>query len=372
MPCSTTTPPRPANDVRDWFQNHRNACRCTGYKPLVDAVMDAAAVMRGEKDPSRSMRLQGTRRTAARVGSRLSASQRRGQGDRHWLTSVRIPPCKMPPDTLHLALAQAKVSHANIKGIDTSEAEAMPGVYRVLTHKDVKGKNRITGLITFPTNKGDGWDRPILNDTKIFQYGDALAIVCADSEAHARAAADKVKFDLELLPEYLNAPDAMAPDAIEIHPGTPNTYFEQKEDEGAGTAPFFADANNVVAEGSYYTQRQPHLPIEPDVGYGYMNEEGKLVIHSKSIGLHLHGLMIAPGLGLDFGNDMVMVQCNAGGTFGYKFSPTMEALIGVAVLAAGRPCHLRYNYEQQQQYTGHLKKAISGYFVIKLSTTPNT
>ena len=145
---------------------------------------------------------------------------------------------------------------------------------------------------------------------------------------------------------------AMAPDAIEIHPGTPNTYFEQKEVKGQETAPFFADANNVVAEGSYYTQRQPHLPIEPDVGYGYMNEEGKLVIHSKSIGLHLHGLMIAPGLGLDFGNDMVMVQCNAGGTFGYKFSPTMEALIGVAVLATGRPCHLRYNYEQQQQYTG--------------------
>lgn len=144
----------------------------------------------------------------------------------------------------------------------------------------------------------------------------------------------------------------MAPDAIEIHPGTPNTYFEQKEVKGQETAPFFADANNVVAEGSYYTQRQPHLPIEPDVGYGYMNEEGKLVIHSKSIGLHLHGLMIAPGLGLDFGNDMVMVQCNAGGTFGYKFSPTMEALIGVAVLATGRPCHLRYNYEQQQQYTG--------------------
>ena len=45
-------------------------------------------------------------------------------------------------------------------------------------------------------------------------------------------------------------------------------------------------------------------------------------------------------------------RCNAGGTFGYKFSPTMEALIGVAVLATGRPCHLRYNYEQQQQYTG--------------------
>ena len=348
--CLLDNNPAPTrNDVRDWFQSHRNACRCTGYKPLVDAVMDAAAVMRGEKSVKDieykepvDGRTWGSRRPRPNAVAKVTGTHDFGAD-----TAL-----KMPPDTLHLALAQAKVSHANIKGIDTSEAEAMPGVYRVLTHKDVKGKNRITGLITFPTNKGDGWDRPILNDTKIFQYGDALAIVCADSEAHARAAADKVKFDLELLPEYLNAPDAMAPDAIEIHPGTPNTYFEQKEVKGQETAPFFADANNVVAEGSYYTQRQPHLPIEPDVGYGYMNEEGKLVIHSKSIGLHLHGLMIAPGLGLDFGNDMVMVQCNAGGTFGYKFSPTMEALIGVAVLATGRPCHLRYNYEQQQQYTG--------------------
>lgn len=55
----------------------------------------------------------------------------------------------------------------------------MPGVYKVITYKDVPGKNRITGLITFPTNKGDGWDRPILCDEKVFQYGDAIAMVCA-------------------------------------------------------------------------------------------------------------------------------------------------------------------------------------------------
>ena len=55
---------------------------------------------------------------------------------------------KMPPETLQLALVQARISHANIRGIDTSEAEAMPGVFKVVTHKDVKGKNRITGLIS--------------------------------------------------------------------------------------------------------------------------------------------------------------------------------------------------------------------------------
>ncbi len=77
----------------------------------------------------------------------------------------------MPAETLHLALVQAQVSHANIKGIDTSEAEKMPGVYKVVTHKDVPGKNRITGLITFPTNKGDGWDRPILCDERCSSSG---------------------------------------------------------------------------------------------------------------------------------------------------------------------------------------------------------
>lgn len=35
-------------EVRDWFNKTRNLCRCTGYKPLIDAVMDAAAVLRGE------------------------------------------------------------------------------------------------------------------------------------------------------------------------------------------------------------------------------------------------------------------------------------------------------------------------------------
>ncbi len=335
--------------VREWFQKHRNACRCTGYKPLVDAVMDAAAVMRGEKNPADLQykapadgRIWGTRFPRPSALAKVTGTAEFGAD----------AALRMPCGTLHLALVQAKVSHADIKGIDTSEAEKMPGVFKVLTHKDVKGKNRITGLITFPTNKGDGWDRPILNDTKVFQYGDALAIICADSECRARAAAEKVKVDLELLPEYMNAPDAMAPDAMEIHPGTPNVYFEQGLEKGGETAPYFNNPDMVVVEGEYYTQRQPHLPIEPDVGYAYLNDDGKLVIHSKSIGLHLHGLMIAPGLGLDFGKDMIMVQNTTGGTFGYKFSPTMEALLGVAVLATGRPCHLRYNYEQQQNYTG--------------------
>ncbi len=339
---------KPSRDeVRDWFQKHRNACRCTGYKQLVDAVIDAAKVLRGEMSLDQLCfnipadgRIWGTKYPRPSALAKVTGTCDYG-------ADLGL---KMPEDTLQLALVQAKVSHAKITSIDTTEAALMPGVVKIVTHKDIKGKNRITGLITFPTNKGDGWDRPILCDDKVFQFGDAIAIVCAATKKQAEAAAEKVKVVLEELPAYMSAPAAMAEDAIEIHPGTPNIYFEQHLAKGAETTPIFAGAA-VVVEDDFYVGRQPHMPIEPDVGFAYINDDNKLVIHSKSIGLHLHLYMIAPGLGVEPEN-LVMVQNPAGGTFGYKFSPTMEALVGAAALATGRPVFLGYTYFQQQTYTG--------------------
>ena len=226
----------------------------------------------------------------------------------------------------------------------------MPGVAKVITAKDVKGKNRITGLITFATNKGDGWDRPILCDEKVFQFGDAMAIVAADTEKNARAAAEKVVVDLEELPAYMSAPAAMADDAMEIHPGTPNVYYEQKIAKGGETGPIMDSAAHVV-EDEFYLQRQPHLTMETDVGLAYFDDEDRLTIHSKSIGIHLHHAMICPGLGIE-PEKLRLVQNPAGGTFGYKFSPTMEALLGVAAMATGKPVTLNYNYFQHITYTG--------------------
>lgn len=335
------------DEVRDWFQKHRNACRCTGYVPLIDAVMEAARLMRGEvtveelwcKLPADG-RIWGTEYIRPSALAKVTGT---------WDFGADLG-LKMPCETLQLKLVQAKVSHANILSIDTSEAEKMPGVYKVITHKDVVGKNKITGLITFPTNKGDGWDRPILCEKKVFQFGDAIAIVAADTAAHAQAAADKVKVELELLPEYMSAPAAMADDAIEIHPGTPNVYFETKVVKGQDTEPLLKAAD-VVVEDDFYVGRQPHLPIEPDVGFAFFDDEGKLIIHSKSIGIHLHQAMICAGIGID-SDKLILVQNPAGGTFGYKFSPTIEALLGVAAVATGKPVYLEFDYYQQTTYTG--------------------
>jgi aldehyde oxidoreductase len=237
----------------------------------------------------------------------------------------------MPENTLRLALVQAKVSHANIKSVDTSEAEKMPGVFKIITAKDVPGKNRINGLVMLPlNNKSDGWERPILCDEKVFQFGDAIAIVAADTEAHARAAADAVKVDLEELPAYMSVPEALAPDAIEIHPGEPNAYYETNCIKGDDFDWSKVPDKNMVEINSYCS-RQPHLHLEPDCGYAYTDEDGMLTIHSKSIGIHLHMPMIADGIGIPM-EKLRIVQNHTGGTFGYKFSPTNEALLGVAAL----------------------------------------
>ena len=354
--------PNPTREeVRDWFQKNRNLCRCTGYKPLVDAVMDAARVIRGEISKEDLVfkptgdSIVGTNYIRPSAAQKVTGTWDFGADDA----------LKMPKDTLRLALVQAKVSHALLKAVDTSEAEKMPGVFKVITAKDVPGKNRINGLVMMPlNNKCDGWDRPILCDEKIFQFGDAIAIVAADTEAHARAAADAVKVELEELPAYMNALDAIAEDAIEIHPGTPNAYYETNCIKGPD---FDFDAAPNVVEIESYCSRQPHLHLEPDCGYAYIDEDGMLTIHSKSIGLHLHMPMIADGIGVPL-EKLRLVQNHTGGTFGYKFSPTNEAILGVAALVCQRPVSLVFNMYQNITYTG---KRSPAFMHIKLAADEN-
>ncbi len=353
-------------EVRDWFNKQRNLCRCTGYKPLIDATMAAAAVMRGEMTKEDLVFKQtgdsivGTNYIRPSAAQKVTGTWDFGADDA----------LKMPSGTLRLALTQAKVSHANILNIDTAEAESMPGVVRVITAKDIKaagGTNKINGLVMLPKhNKTDGFERPVLCDEKIFQFGDAIAIVAADTEEHARAAAEVVKVEIEELPAYMNAMDAIAPDAAEIHPGIPNAFFETNCIKG----PDFdwdsiPDSQQVEIES--YCSRQPHLHLEPDCGYGYIDEDGMITVHSKSIGIHLHMPMIADGIGVPMEN-LRIVQNHAGGTFGYKFSPTNEALIGAAVKILERPVSLVFNQFQNITYTG---KRSPAFMNIKLAADEN-
>ncbi len=335
-------------DVRSWFQAHWNACRCTGYKQIVDAVMDAAAVLRGEKEmydfhtPLKNRQyIWGT--NYPRPSDKYKATGTWDFGDDAGM--------QLPPNTLYAALVHVDVNHANILNLDISEAEKMPGVVKVVTAKDiyeVGGTNKLFGAQP-PAVKGNGWERPILCDEKIFMWGDVVAIVCAETYEMAEAAVSKVKIDLEELPAVMNVEDAIKPDCIEVHPGVPNIYFETSVKRGE-------DANKIIdempysVEGEFYLQRQPHLVLENDVGFGYWDEEGNLVIQSKHIWIYKAAAFMARGIGIP-PSKIRIIQNKAGASFGYKLGITNEALIAAAVIATGHPVYCRYDTRHHITYT---------------------
>ncbi|MGI6492014.1 MAG: molybdopterin-dependent aldehyde oxidoreductase [Pelotomaculum sp.] len=341
-----TNPNPTREEVREWFRKNHNACRCTGYKPLVDAVMAAAKVIRGEmtmeelnyKIPEDG-KIYGT-------GFPRPAALAKVTGTCDYGDDIGM---KMP-GALHLAVVLPGVSHAKLLSIDTSEAEKMPGVEKVITYKDVKGNNRINWPCGHILSKADGFDRPILVDDMIYHYGDVIALVAARTREEARAAAKKVKFELEQLPEYLNILETMAPDAPQINKEYPNIYIEAPLIKGQDTREIIAKSPYVV-EGSFYSQRQPHLVLEPDTDQAYIDADGILNIHCKSLFLHLNIFTLAAGIG--YPEDKIRIIENpTGASFGYSLSPKMPALVAVATMATGKPVTITLSYEEHQHITG--------------------
>lgn len=347
-------------EVRAWFQKQRNACRCTGYKPLVDAVMAAAKVLRGEmkmkdlefKIPADG-RIYGTRYPRPTALAKVTGTCDYG-------ADVNA---KMPPGTAyHAALAIAKVSSAKVNKIDVSEAEKMPGVVKVVTRKDVKGDNKMFNLnIMSARYEGNMFERPILVEDRVYQYGDVYAIVLADSRKHARAAAEKVKVDLEELPAYMTGLEAVAEDAKQIFQGFPNLYVMQPIIKGKTEDAMKKAAH--VAEGSYYSPRQPHAVLEPETLLAYKDEDGVTTIQCKSLLVHAAAACCMGGVGLPLG-PMRILNNPVGATFGYSLSGNTIAWAAVATLAVdGYPVCLDLDYAEYTVCTG---KRAPGFTNIKM------
>jgi len=341
--------PNPTREeVRHWFTVNKNACRCCGWKPLVDCVMEGAKVMRGEatmedityKVPADG-RIYGT--AVPRPAALAKVTGLMDYGDDIGM--------KMPPGTLHLAIVQPGVHHANIKSIDISEAEKMPGVVKVITAKDIKGTNRVMLPVGHARSKVSGFERPILADEKLFRYGDIVALVAATTQEQARAAAKKVKLDLEELPAYMTYLDAVAPGAMEIHPGEPNMYLLMPLVKGEDTREVFPKSDYVV-EGSFYSTSQPHMVLEPEVTQAYMDEDGNVCVHNRTLALIFPLITLGPGLGLPDGK-LRIIENPTGASFGSSLSPTSSALAAAATMALdGTPVTLTMSYAEHNAYCG--------------------
>ncbi|HAA03865.1 MAG TPA: aldehyde oxidoreductase, partial [Syntrophobacteraceae bacterium] len=335
-------------EVREWFSKHRNICRCTGYKPLVDSVMEAAKVLRGEAtmkdityDFAGEKEIYGSRRPRPTALAKVTGLADYGNDVAQ----------QMPEGTVHLAVVLSEVYHANIISIDTSEAEKMPGVIKVMTAKDVKGSNNLPVQGHVIRQKGHGVrDFPVIAGKRIRRRGDVVALVAADTEEHARAAAKKVKQNLELLPSYMTFPEAVMPNAIQLHENVPNFYLEQPCFKGRDTAEIFETAP-VVAEGSFHSQHEPHLPIEPDVCQAYWGIDGMMTIQCKCQNLSENSEALALACGIPKENIRMILNC-VGGSFGYTIASNTFALVITAVQNLDMPCSLSLSYDEHNHTTG--------------------
>lgn len=344
--------PNPTREeVRDWFQQHRNVCRCTGYKQIVDAVMEAAAIMRGEKTLA-DITYDYKKDVGNYYGKPLVRpnAMAKACGVCDYGDDIEL---KMPAETLHAVLVMPRIAnHAKILNIDYSEAEKMPGVVKVVTAKDIEGANRLMMFQFSPRTTAFDQVHQLLVDEKIVNWGSVVAMVVADTKERAKDAADKVKVEIEQLPEYMNYLDAVMPDAMRIHATMENLYSVQPLLKGdSDKVPELIDGADYMVEGSFYTTREPHMSIEGDTVQAYYDEDGKLCIHCKTMTLYFDRDDIAEAAGLPV-EDIRVIENPTGGSFGWAMNAGSYALAAIACKVTGQPVALSMDYAQFMAFSG--------------------
>jgi putative selenate reductase molybdopterin-binding subunit len=315
-----------------------NLCRCTGYRAIVDA-------------------LDGRINTEKANGSAAGRSIGAPAGVRVVTGTEQYTMDCAPQGLLHMAVLASPVAHARIASIDTTAAEAIAGVYLVLTHFD-------SPPVAFSTarheHRNDDPDDTYVLDSTVRFVGQRIAAVVADSIAVAENACRAIIVEYEELPAVFDPEAARAPGAPLLHgdkgadariaDASRNIVAELHGGVGdidSGIADARA-AGGAVVHGRWHTQRVQHVHLETHGCTGWRDEQGRLVIRTSSQVPFLVRDELCHVFGLD--RDAVHVFTRrVGGGFGAKQEMLVEDLVALAVLRLGRP--VRYEFSRSDEFT---------------------
>ncbi|MBI3090961.1 MAG: molybdopterin-dependent oxidoreductase [Candidatus Tectomicrobia bacterium] len=370
-----------------------NLCRCTGYQQILESVLDAARIQRERKAGRWQHVLANYNRPAvdhlmfdrSRLEFIRSEVQKGGEvdgrggfgpaGDLGGFNVVGTSVIRA--DGVNNVTGRSKFSddvderfmegmlelvivrptgeniHADILNIDTSAAEAVPGVAAVFTHKDIPGENAYGLGIR---------DNVVLCDTRTRSCADAVAMVVAERRDIAEQAAALVRVDYRPLPLVANPGEALAPDAPEIHGDVQGTKKwtvshadiagETRRKNILGHTPIrkgdiergFAEAD-VIVERTYQTQGQDHVPMEPECGMAYVDDQGVLVIRAPSQHVYMARLNVARALGLE-NHQVRILGASVGGGFGKRDDTYAQLYVGLAAWLLKRPVRTSWSREE--------------------------
>ena len=303
-------------------------CRCTGYTKILDAVEMLASGDITEPTTPQKIGDNG----AKYEGIELAL------GDRGYVDDMQ------PEGLLHGALHLTDHSRADIIKIDTSAAEAAEGVVGVFTGADVPGELKVGIIHT-------DWPVFIPEGGRTSYYGDVLAIVVAETKEQARAAADLVEVEYNVLEPFADAKSALASDEDAVWGLDGNVLSVSKYQRG-DVDQALAGAAHTLHE-VFKTQRVEHAFLEPESTLAVPDDEGNLLVYSGGQGVWDDRNQIASMLAVEPSTVTVELVSN-GGAFGGKEDMSNQAQTALAAYLLRRP--VKCTLSREQSFRMHAKR----------------
>ncbi|WP_448190461.1 4-hydroxybenzoyl-CoA reductase subunit alpha [Azospirillum sp. sgz301742] len=216
-------------------------------------------------------------------------------------------------------ILRSPIPHALIRGIDTAEAERLPGVVAVITGADCAVP---FGVLPIAQN-----EYPLARDRVRYRGEPVVAVAAIDEETAVRALA-LIRLDLEPLPAYFESAKARAPGAVPLHDNRPGNVEREVHNEFGDVAAGFAAADLVCERRfSFAEVNHAHLELNATLAE-YDPERGWLTLHSTTqVPYYVH-LIVAQCLEMDTARVRVIKPFLGGG-----FGARTEAL-GFEIIAA--------------------------------------
>jgi putative selenate reductase molybdopterin-binding subunit len=357
-------------------------CRCTGYVKPVQAVLHAAAVLRGEAEPGELISMdiwgelftppdappaqpagEGDVQTAVRVLPKVLVSPQTGERQRVGKPEPKVDAVKLvqgkpafAADIEKRGMLIAKVlksplAHARIKSINADKARALDGVVAVLTHKDLP---RVAYSTAGQSDPIPGPLDSFSLDHKVRFVGDRVAMVAAETEEIAEQALKLIEVEYEELPAIIEIDQALDNKTI-IHDQEEYVDFDESDAGRNLAAHIHIDIGDVeqgfkeadhIFEHEYEVPKVQQAHIEPHVVVTYWDEDDRLVIHtSTQVPFHVRR-MIAPVVQLPVKRIRV-VKPRIGGGFGGKQEVLIEDVAAHLTIATGRPVIYEMTREEE-------------------------
>jgi CO/xanthine dehydrogenase Mo-binding subunit len=258
------------------------------------------------------------------------------------------------PGQTYMKMLMAHRPHAIVKRVDTSKAEALPGVLAVLTARDV------------PCNEFGyySYDQPVLCGAsekpftdRVRFVGDRVAAVVAETEAIAARARDLIEVEYEDLPVVVDVEEAMRPEAPVLHPDLGSNIFGHHKLYNGDIEAGFRQAD-VIVESVLDTPAQEHAFLQTESGLAYLDEDGRLVVVTTGQWGLKDRKQIAHALGL--AEDQVrVIYPMTGGAFGGREDISVQIIVALAVqklqqMGTRRP--VKVVWSREESILGHCKR----------------